>query len=314
MKELLRLPIDASAFGTNVDGMIVIMHWLMAVLFVIWGVYFVYVLVRFRSSKNRNADYVGVKTHASSYLEVAVALFEGVLLIGFAIPVWSSVVSAFPEEENAVVVHVVAEQFAWNVHYPGGDGLFGRRDISLITAENPLGLDREDAAAKDDITTINQLSLPVNKDILVYLTSKDVIHSFGIPLLRVKQDAIPGQRIPVWFQATMTNDEVRDKTARYFAISGDSISIELVNRLAYDTYQTSDGSPIVAKGDLLTGDVFQQLKAAGISEILATQDTPMEIACAQLCGLGHYRMRGTVTIMTDEAYQAWLAEEASYLE
>ena len=314
MKDILSLPLDASVHGTKIDGMIVILHWLMAVLFVVWGLYFVYALVRFRSSKNPKADYVGVKTHASSYLEVAVALFEGVLLIGFAIPVWSEVVAALPEEKDAVVVYVVAEQFAWNIHYPGADGLFGRRDIGLVTADNPLGLDREDPAAKDDITTINQLNLPVNKNILVYLTSKDVIHSFGIPLLRVKHDVIPGQRIPLSFKATMTNDEVREKTARIFSLSGDSLSFELNGRLAYKDYHTSDGNPIVAKGDLITEEIFQQLKLAGVTEILATQDTPMEIACAQLCGLGHYRMRGTVTIMTDEAYQGWLAEEASYLE
>jgi cytochrome c oxidase subunit 2 len=211
-------------------------------------------------------------------------------------------------------VNVVAEQFAWNIHYPGADGLFGRRDIGLVTAENPLGLDREDQAAKDDITTINQLNLPVNKDILVYLTTKDVIHSFGIPLLRVKHDAIPGQRIPVSFRATMTNDEIRETTSRVFSLVDDSLSSALAGRLVHRDYQAADGTPIAAKGDLVTEEVYQQLRAAGITEIVATQDTPMEIACAQLCGLGHYRMRGTVTIMTDENYKAWLAEEASYLE
>jgi len=315
MKEFLSLPLDASSNGFLVDEMIILLHWLVAFLFVVWGVYFVYVLFRFRASSNPKADYVGVKTHASSYLEIAVALIEGVLLVGFAIPVWSGVVSAFPDEKDAVVVHVVGEQFAWNVHYPGADGKFGRRDIALITAENPLGLDRDDQDGKDDITTINQLSLPVDRDILVYLTSKDVIHSFGIPLLRVKQDVIPGQRIPVWFRATMTNDQVRERLVHRVPLPiGSPPPPMLLTMLSADNYVDADGAVILSKGDPITEEAVAQLTAAGTNEILATADTPMEIACAQLCGLGHYRMRGTVTILSPDAYQAWLDEEASYLE
>jgi hypothetical protein len=88
---------------------------------------------------------------------------------------------------------------AWNIQYPGPDGRFGRTDINLVSADNPIGLDRRDAAAKDDITTINQLNLPVDRPVLVNLSSKDVIHSFGLFEMRVKQDAIPGMTIPVWF-------------------------------------------------------------------------------------------------------------------
>ena len=94
---------------------------------------------------------------------------------------------------------MVGEQFAWNIHYPGPDGKFGRTDIKLVSADNPLGLDRTDPNAKDDITTINQLNLPVDRPVLVHLSSKDVIHSFGLYEMRVKQDAIPGMNIPVWF-------------------------------------------------------------------------------------------------------------------
>ena len=78
MRELLQLPIDASAHGPFVDQIIVILHWLMLVLFVGWGTFFVYSLIRFRKKANPRADYVGVKSHASSYIEVAVALFEGI--------------------------------------------------------------------------------------------------------------------------------------------------------------------------------------------------------------------------------------------
>ena len=90
MQELLGLPPQASAHAADVDQLIVLVHWIMAILFVGWGAFFLYTLVRFRQSRNAKADYEGVKSHNSSYLEIAVAVIEAVLLIGFAIPAWAS--------------------------------------------------------------------------------------------------------------------------------------------------------------------------------------------------------------------------------
>ena len=101
-----------------------------------------------------SATYTGAKSHTSSYPKVGVALVEAVLLFGFAIPLWAAGVDRMPAESDALVVQVTAEQFAWNIHYAGPDKIFGRRDIKLIDAqENPLGIDRSDPAAKDDVTT-----------------------------------------------------------------------------------------------------------------------------------------------------------------
>lgn len=314
MHDLLGLPIDASAHGHSIDQMIVVIHWLMLVLFVGWGIFFIYSLVRFRRSKNPKADYVGVKSHTSSYIEVAVALFEGVLLVGFAIPVWSNVWLNYPDPQDAMVVRVVSEQFAWNIHYPGRDGVFGKRDIALVSAENPIGLDRNDPAAKDDITTINNLHVPVGKPMLVYLTSKDVIHSFGLPLLRVKQDAIPGQEIPVTFTATMTVEQIREQLKKEYSLTSGPHLMNLTAFIAARDYAAKDGTPILAKGDLLSEDAVAQLLAAGYGTVEATQDTPSEIACAQLCGLGHFRMRGTLHLDSAEEFERWMAEEEAYLE
>jgi cytochrome c oxidase subunit 2 len=313
MEHLLGLPPEASLQAPRIDHMLGMVHWLMVILFVGWGAFFVYTLVRFRAPRHGRADYAGVKSHLSNYVEIGVAAFEAFLLIGFAVPIWSSVVTAFPSESDATVVRVVAEQFAWNVHYPGPDAVFGRTDIRLISAENPLGLDRSDPAAEDDITTINQLNLPVGKPVIVYLTSKDVIHSFGIPYLRVKQDAIPGQRIPLWFVPTKTSAEVSEELSRRYSIQGGRYPGELGYLVAKIDYNDKDGAVIVSKGSPVTEDLIPRLNAAGVSEILAGPDTPMEIACAQLCGLGHYRMRGFVNIQTEKEYKAWLSEQASYL-
>jgi cytochrome c oxidase subunit 2 len=245
------LPALASAHGGQIDGLIGWMHVFMLILFVGWGSFFIYCLVRFRRSRNPVADYTGVKSHTSSYLEVAVAIVEAILLVGFSIPLWAARVDHRPSDSEALVVEVTGEQFAWNVHYAGPDGVFGRTDIKLLDLQsNPLGLDRADPAAKDDVTTVNQLYLPVNKPIIVRLRSKDVIHSFGVPEFRVKQDAVPGLTIPIWFVPNVTTADMRARTKN---------------------------------------PEFQY-----------------EIACAQLCGLGHARMRGFVTVETPEAFQKWL--------
>ncbi len=241
------LPPNQSAHGPQLDQMLGWVHWLMLALFIGWGAFFLFTLFRFRKGANPKASYTGYHNHKFSlFHETAVALVEIVLLVGFAFPLWAKTKSEPPPEAGTIQVHVGAEQFAWNVHYPGPDGKFGRRDIKLVNANNPLGLDRTDQDAKDDVTTINQLHLPVNKMAFIRLSSKDVIHSFALPNMRVKQDAIPGMDIPVWFE------------------------------------------PVVA----------------GQSEI----------ACAQLCGLGHYRMRGYLTVHEPGGYEAWMAEQLAELQ
>jgi cytochrome c oxidase subunit II len=241
----LGMPVHASTHAAELDQMNMYVHWLMLVMFVGWGIYFVYVLFRFRSGANPTASYTGAKGKISKGTEIAVAIVEVVLLVFYAIPAWATRVKAFPAESEAVVVRVVAEQFAWNMHYPGPDGRFGRTDIKLITSDNPLGLDRADPPAKDDIATINQLNLPVDRPVLVHLSSKDVIHSFGLFEMRVKQDAIPGMQIPVWF--------IPNRVGEY------------------------------------------------------------EISCSQLCGLGHFRMRGFLTIQTAADYDKWFADQQKEL-
>jgi cytochrome c oxidase subunit 2 len=246
MQQLLGLPVEASSHAAQIDYMIVMVHWLMAVLFVGWGAFFVYVLVRFRRGANPRASYSGAKGKFAKSTEIAVAIIEVVLLIFYAIPAWATRVGQFPTEQEAFVVRVVGEQFAWNVRYPGKDGKFGRTDVKLVSADNPLGLDRSDPDGKDDITTINQLNLPVDRPILVHLSSKDVIHSFGLYEMRVKQDAVPGLDIPVWFVPTRVGE--------------------------------------------------------------------YEIACSQLCGLGHFRMRGFVTVQSAADFSKWMADQEKELK
>ncbi len=258
MLSYLGLPAAASSHAGDIDQIIALVHWLMLVLFVGWGAFFLFVLVRFRRGANPKASYAGAKGKFAKSAEIAVVIVEGTLLLFYAIPAWATRVRQFPAETESTVVRVVGEQFAWNVHYAGPDGKFGRTDVKLVSADNPLGLDRTDPNAKDDISAPNQLHVPVDRPVLVQLSSKDVIHSFGLYEMRVKQDAIPGMQIPVWFIPTVTTAQMRQQ--------------------------------------------------------LGKPDFDYEITCSQLCGLGHYRMRGFLTVDSAADFDKWVADQEKDLK
>ena len=199
---ILGMPELASKNGEAVDALIVYVHWLMIALFIGWVVYFGYAVWRFRASRNPKADYQGVRNHASSYLELTVAAIEAVLLIGIAIPVWAKAVDHFPDVKDATVIYVMGQQYAWNIRYAGPDGVFGRQDMKFVSSDNVFGVDPADPFGKDDIQTLNEIHVPVGKPVIVYVSSKDVIHSFKVTAMRTCQDAIPGLRIPCWFTPT----------------------------------------------------------------------------------------------------------------
>ena len=205
--KLLGLPVLASENGRAVDDLIVYIHWLMVALFVGWFGYFIFTLWRFNAKRNPKADHHGVRGHASSYIELIVAGLEVVLLCFVAIPLWSkaSDVSKIPDAKDAVVVQLVAQQFNWNFRYAGVDGKFGKQSMDFVTSDNMFGVDPQDASGKDDVQVLNEMHVPIGKPVIVYCSSKDVIHSFKVIALRVTQDAIPGMRIPTWFKPTLIN-------------------------------------------------------------------------------------------------------------
>ncbi|NOT29093.1 MAG: cytochrome-c oxidase [Planctomycetes bacterium] len=241
------LPELASRHGVSIDATITYLFVTTGILFLLGhGVLTLFVL-RYAGSAERAAPERG-SPHASSKLEWRWALVPvlvmcviaegGVLIVGM--PAFAQLYGEAPPD--SFVVEVVGKQFEWLVHYPGPDGVFGRSEAKLVNdARNPIGLDKKDPAAKDDIYTRGQMHLPVGRGALIRLRALDVLHSFTVPQFRVKQDLIPGFLGRTQFEPT--------RTGQY------------------------------------------------------------ELACAELCGLGHYRMRGFITVESQEEVDQWLSEQ-----
>lgn len=199
-------------------------------------------IFQYRERPGHRARYI----HGNNLVEVGGAIVIGVVFVGLAVAaqrVWAALhINDGPPDQ--VIVEITGEQFAWTVRYPGADGEFGRTSPELYDASNnPIGIVPDDPAGQDDIVLLNELAVPVNRPVELRLGSKDVLHGFFMPQLWIKQDTVPGMRIPLRFTADTTGD--------------------------------------------------------------------YEIACAELCGLGHYRMKGTLRVMGESEYQSWLVEQAA---
>jgi cytochrome c oxidase subunit 2 len=215
------LPPAASTFAGPIDGLFLAILIITGIALVIVEVGLVWFVVKYRGRPGRKAFY----THGSTRAEVIWSAIPAVTVVGLGIVsnhYWVQIKGRDSVPPNAYAVIVHGKQFEWQVTYAGPDGQLG---------------------TGDDFTVRNQLHIPVDRPTLVHLSSEDVIHSFFVPEFRLKQDAVPGMEISVWFQAT--------KTGEY------------------------------------------------------------EIGCAELCGMGHYRMRARVFVQTPEEFAAWMAQQTA---
>jgi len=192
------------------------------------------------------------KTRTSSYstghrgAEFAWTALTAIIFVGLSLAgerTWADLHSSPARGGPPVQVEVTGTQFAWYFRYPGADGIFGRTDPATVDASlgsaSAIGLDTSDPASKDDFVA-STLVVPVGREVQLRLHAQDVIHSFFVPELRLKQDAVPGLNVQARFDATKLGD--------------------------------------------------------------------YEIVCAELCGLGHYRMHGTLRVVSDADYSKWLQE------
>ncbi len=237
------LPPLASEHGAGIDKMFRYLYVTVGALFLIGHVVLGYFIFRFSRQRQISFRLGTLKSERNWSLIPAVvmaAIAEGGILV-LGLPVWAKVYDSSAPPQS-VMIEVTAEQFAWNIRYPGKDGVFGRTDPKLITLDNALGLDAKDQAAKDDIQILNEIWAPVNVPVRIRLRSKDVIHSFFLPNFRFKQDVVPGLTTEFWFVPTLAGT--------------------------------------------------------------------FEIACTELCGIGHYQMRGLFHVLPQQQFDQWLSERS----
>jgi cytochrome c oxidase subunit 2 len=237
------LPLAASQHAADFDAVLTSVHTHMAIQAIAWGAFFIYCLYRFRASAQPEPLPRTLRPTLPVLAIAFVVIGDALLLATAALPVWLK--RSIPPDAALMPleVRVVAEQFAWNVHYPGPDGRFGPTNDALISATNPLGIDRRAEAARDDIGLLNILNVPIGRPVVVHLSSRDVVHSFTLNEMRIRHDATPGLIVRTWFTPSTTGR--------------------------------------------------------------------WEIGCSQLCGLGHYRMRGAFSVMAADEWTAWQAREVA---
>ena len=172
------LPPNVSTYGGEIDYFFYVIYYITAGVFFLVAGAMIYFLVRYRFSAERKAHYY----HGNATLEIVWTSVTFVAMIALALvskPLWGKIKQEMPPTD--IVVQVTGKQFNWEVLYPGPDKTFG---------------------TADDYQIDNEVHVPVNKVVRLMLTSKDVIHSFFVPQLRLKQDMLPGRQIPAWFEAT----------------------------------------------------------------------------------------------------------------
>jgi cytochrome c oxidase subunit 2 len=235
------LPAGASAAAAGIDHHFAVTFVLMGIVFVAAQVLLGYFAWRYR---DRTSAAPARYTHGNNTLEIIWTVLTAILFIGLNLAsesIWAS--ERFrPAQQGALQVEVTGMQFAWYFRYAGPDGKFGGTKPELIDptagGESAVGLDPNDPASKDDVVS-GVMYAPVNREVELILRAHDVIHSFFIPAMRFKQDAVPGLAIHMHFTPISTGD--------------------------------------------------------------------YEIACAELCGLGHYKMHGMLKVVSQEEFDKWLA-------
>ncbi len=235
-------PAPISALASAFDAQFTRTLWLTGFGFLLVQLLLIYVVLRYRKTGKKPAAFTGNTRLELIWTSITALLFFGLALLGM--PVFT-IPHLGPEAPGAEIIEVGAHQFAWNFRYPGPDGKFGRTDLRLISdaGGNPIGLDPTDPASRDDIV-VATLRVPVARDVVLTLKSRDVVHDFFVRELRVKQDAVPGMNIPYRFRAEKTGS--------------------------------------------------------------------IEIACAELCGLGHSQMRAVMLVLPAAEYEQWKTKAATH--
>jgi cytochrome c oxidase subunit 2 len=263
----------ASAHGTSVDSMFAITLFFTGIVFIITHIALFWFAYKYRYNPNRKAIFNAHDNRLEIIWTIVPAIVMAVLVI-YGLDAWNKVMADVGPDEEFIELEATGMQFAWLLRYPGEDGELGARDYRKIDGTNPLGQVWQDEANLDDFHPSN-IVLPVDNKVRVRITARDVLHNFYLPHFRVKMDAVPGMPTYFVFTPTKTTEQYREELKKY------------------PEYRVPD-DPNDPDGPE-KWDTFEY-----------------ELACAELCGNGHFSMKKTVKIVSEEEYEAWLDQQSSY--
>lgn len=189
----------ASNWGT-MDQTVNITFWVTGFVFVAVNLFMAYAVYRYRHRAGLRAKYEPENQRLEGWLTIVTAVGVAAMLAP-GLVVWAKFVRV---PEDASVVEAVGQQWNWRYRMPGKDGALGTTSPSLITTENPFGIDPKDPKGQDDVVVNNpELHLPIGKSVKMLLRSVDVLHDFTVPQFRVKMDLVPGMVTYLWFTPTL---------------------------------------------------------------------------------------------------------------
>lgn len=268
---------SASAHGFELDHIFNVTLFFTGIVFVITHIVLFWFSYKYRSLDKRKALFFA----HDSKLEMIWTIVPAVVmtyLVANGLIAWNNIFPTLTEEDKHIEIEATGYQFAWDIRYPGGDGKLGNKDFRLIEpASNPLGIDWKDEASADDIVLggSDKIVLPKDSLIKVRITAKDVLHNFYLPHFRVKMDAVPGLPTSFIFTPVLTTKEFREQLSKYPEWQVPSDPNDPAGPKKWETFE-------------------------------------YELACAELCGKGHYSMRRLVEVVTREEFNTWLAGQKSY--
>jgi cytochrome c oxidase subunit II len=265
---------SASAHGVTLDSLFNITLFFTGIVFILTHIALFWFAFKYRYKEGRKAEYIVHDNRLEVWWTVIPAVVMAILVVR-GLNAWNTVMADVKEDEDYMEIEATGQQFNWIIRYPGKDGKIGTRDYKLTTGNNLLGQDFRDSKNWDDPIPTQELVLPVGKKVRVRILAKDVLHNFYLPHFRVKMDAVPGMPTYFVFTPTKTTAEYRQELRKYPEYN-----------VPYDPAEPN-GPKRWEKFDY-------------------------ELACAELCGKGHYSMRRILKIVTPEEYAAWEKTQESF--
>ncbi|MBL7797967.1 MAG: cytochrome c oxidase subunit II [Saprospiraceae bacterium] len=264
----------ASQHGGALDSMFNLTLIFTGIVFVLTHIALFWYAYKYRWRENRKAEFIA-HDNRLEMIWTAVPAVVMTFLVVRGLDAWNTVMADVGSDEDYIEIEAIGQQFNWIIRYPGSDGKLGARDYKLTSANNQVGQDFTDRKNWDDVIVGQEMYLPVGKKVRVRIIAKDVLHNFYLPQFRVKMDAVPGMPTYFVFTPIKTTAEYRNELRKYPEYN--------------EPYDKAD--PTGPK----RWEKFEY-----------------ELACAELCGKGHYSMKRILRVVSQEEFDAWYKNEPSY--